>query len=158
MQLCYWHNKPILLLSMCVCVCLRDRIILFHVMLCIIELVLAGAEKAHAEKIIFLFLFSIWVFQFHIERITDRMLFCGRWSTIPYFVYSFNEMYPSGNFSKCVYSWHWFIQSISLSLCLYSHICGRPWALIIGTLFRNGHRKANYSYSTLILFQLIQVQ
>ena len=81
--------------------CLRDRVISFHVMLCIIELALAHSQEAHAEKLFFFFLFSISVLQFHIECITDRML-CFVYSTQSpkHFGHVFCEMYPSGNFKK----------------------------------------------------------
>ena len=68
------------------CGCLRDRVIMFHVMLCIIELALAHAQEAHAEKLFFFFLFSISVLQFHIECITDRMLCCDYFSEVPTFL------------------------------------------------------------------------
>ena len=54
MQLCYWHNKTILLLSMYVCVLVRETVLLCS-MLCIIELALAHAHEAHAEKLYFSF-------------------------------------------------------------------------------------------------------
>ena len=98
MQLCYWHNKTILLLSMRAC--LRDRVIIFHVMLCIIELVLAHAHTTtkRTPRVIFFSLFWISIPQFHVECITDRM-----WFSVDLLTWSLREVFlgmPSS--TKCL--------------------------------------------------------
>ena len=92
MQLCYWHNKTILLLSM------RIREIIVSVfacetvwlcsMLCIIELVLASrtsTTKRTPKNYIFLFLHFRFQFnpQFHVECKRDRMWVRVDWPDVP---------------------------------------------------------------------------